>query len=196
MRRSSILATLLLSGALILGASAHAATWVIDPSHSSVTFKVRHFFTKVPGDFAQFAGTIDYDPAKPEAGSVKVSIDAASVNTRNERRDNHLRSGDFFDIENHPIVTFESTKVVKGEGNALSVEGNLTIRGVTKPVTLEAVYLGSNDHTVGFEASTTVNRKDFGIVWNRTLDTGGVMLGDDVEITLTIEANVPEETKS
>ena len=196
MRRLPFLVALLVSTALVTGVSAHAATWVIDENHSSVNFKVRHFFTKVPGGFLKFAGTVEYDPAKPEAGSVTVSIDAASVNTRQERRDKHLRSADFFDVENHPMLTFKSTKVVKGEGNAFTVEGNLTIRGVAKPVTLAAVYLGSNERTAGFEATTTVNRKDFDITWNRTLDNGGVMLGDDVEITITIEANVPEEEKS
>jgi len=196
MRRLPFLASLLVSIALVTGVSAHAATWVIDENHSSVSFKVRHLFTKVPGGFLKFAGTVEYDPAKPEAGSVTVSIDAASVNTRQERRDKHLRSADFFDVESYPMLTFESTKVVKGEGNAFTVEGNLTMRGVTKPVTLAAVYLGSNERTAGFEATTTVNRKDFDISWNRTLDNGGVVLGDDVEITITIEANVPEKTKS
>jgi len=196
MRRLSFLAALLVLAAFVTGASAQAATWVIDENHSSVTFHVRHFFTKVPGGFLQFAGTVDYDPAKPEAGSVTVTIDAASISTRNERRDNHLRSADFFDVETFSTLVFESTKVVKGEGNALTVEGNLTMHGVTKPVTLAAAYLGSNERTAGFEATGTVNRKDFGIVWNRALDAGGMMLGDDVDITITIEANVPEETKS
>jgi polyisoprenoid-binding protein YceI len=125
-----------------------------------------------------------------------VEIDAASIDTRNERRDNHLRSADFFEVEKFPTLVFESTKVVKKGENELAVDGNLTMHGVTKPVTLAVTFLGANAKTAGFEATTVVNRKDFGIVWNRTLDAGGMLLGDDVEITITIEANVPEKAKS
>jgi polyisoprenoid-binding protein YceI len=196
MRRGNLLIALVVSAALALGTSAQAATWVIDNNHSTVGFKVRHIFTKVPGLFNKFSGTIDYDAAKPEAGSVKVEIDAASIDTRNDRRNNHLRSADFFDVEKYPTLAFQSTKVVKNGESDLSVEGNLTIHGVTKPVTLAVSILGASATTAGFEATTTINRKDFGILWNRTLDNGGLLLGEDVEIEITIEANVPDESKS
>ncbi|HSQ61326.1 MAG TPA: YceI family protein [Acidobacteriota bacterium] len=198
--RRNLWVSLLAAGALAVAGAAQAAVWTIDTSHSSVGFSVRHIFSKVPGSFDKFSGQIDYDPAKPEASSVKVEIEAASINTKNERRDSHLRSADFFEVEKHPTLSFQSTKVVKGEGNALSVEGNLTMKGVTKPVTLAVTFLGATDPKpgarAGFEATTTVNRKDYGILWNRTLDTGGTLLSDDVTITILIEALIPEEKKS
>jgi polyisoprenoid-binding protein YceI len=198
--RRNLFATLLVAGALAVAGAAQAAVWTIDTSHSSVGFSVRHIFSKVPGTFDKFSGTIDYDPAKPEAASVKVEIEAASINTKNERRDNHLRSADFFEVEKYPTLSFQSTKVVKGAGNALTVEGNLTMKGVTKPVTLAVTFLGATDPQPGarsgFEATTTVDRKEYGILWNRTLDAGGTLLSDDVTITILIEAMIPEEKKS
>ncbi|HET7903431.1 MAG TPA: YceI family protein [Candidatus Eisenbacteria bacterium] len=198
--RRNLFATLLVAGALAVAGAAQAALWTIDTSHSSVGFSVRHIFSKVPGTFDKFSGTIDYDPAKPEAASVKVEIEAASINTKNERRDNHLRSADFFEVEKYPTLSFQSTKVVKGAGNALTVEGNLTMKGVTKPVTLAVTFLGATDPQPGarsgFEATTTVNRKDYGILWNRPLEAGGMLLSDDVTITILIEAMIPEEKKS
>ena len=182
--------------------AAHAApaTYVIDPNHTNVGFTIRHWFSKVPGSFTKFSGTIVYDPAKPADASVKAEIDAASINTRQEKRDGHLRSEDFFWVEKHPTLTFESTKVTPAGEGKLQVLGNLTIRGVTKPVTLDVSYLGSGDTgngvKAGFEAVTKINRKDFGINWNRTLDNGGVMLGDDVEIRIDVEANQKTEEKA
>jgi len=193
MRRSPFVVALLISAALAVGTSAQAASWVIDQNHSTVGFKVRHIFTKLPGSFLKFAGTIEFDPAKPEAGSVSIVIDPASINTRQEYRDKDLRSPKFFDVEKFPTLTFESTKVVAGEGNSLTVEGNLTMHGVTKPVALATTFLGANEKAAGFEATTTLNRKDFGINWNETLDTGGLLLGDDVEVSITIEAKAPKK---
>jgi polyisoprenoid-binding protein YceI len=195
-----ILGSALLVALALLSGTARAAEWTIDTNHSAVAFSVRHLFSKVPGNFDRFSGTIDYDPAAPAAGSVKVSIEAASINTKNEKRDNHLRSADFFDVEKHPTLTFESTKVIPGDGNAFRVEGNLTMRGVTKPVTLAVTFLGAGPamggQRAGFEATTTVDRKDYGILWNRTLDQGGTLLSDDVTISINIEAYVPGEPKS
>jgi polyisoprenoid-binding protein YceI len=189
-------------------AAAEPQTFVIDRSHSAVGFNVRHFFAKTPGSFSDFAGSITYDPKNIAASSVEVTIRDSSIFTGNDRRDQHLRSEDFFWVEKHPLITFKSTKVVPGKDNRFQVLGDLTIRGVTKPVTLDAEMLGIGKVTIegrdmgtraGFTARTTVNRKDFGIVWNKTLDQQGVvvgnaMLGDDVEIVLGIEAFTRPET--
>ena len=185
---------LLLALAVASVAQAAPTTWTIDPVHSQVSFSIRHFFSMVPGSFAKFSGAIVYDPEKPEASSVKAEIDAASISTKNEKRDGHLKSEDFFFVEKYPTLTFTSTKVTAGEGGKLVVQGDLTMRGVTKPVTLDVKFLGSGPtfqgaQKSGFEATTKVNRKDFNIVWNRTLDQGGAMLGDDVEIKIGIEAD-------
>ena len=165
-------------------------TWTIDASHSEIGFQVRHLMVaKVRGSFASFSGNI---VVAGDSATVSVDIDPASINTRDENRDNHVRSGDFFDVENHPKWTFVS-KNVSASGNAISVEGDLTMRGVTKPVVLKGVFLGTNTDPWGntkaaFEASTTVNRKDFGIEWNAPLETGGVLVGEDVTISLDVQA--------
>ncbi len=195
MRR--VLAAFVLALSLSFSSAANAApvTWTIDPNHSTVGFTIRHFFSKVPGNFTKFSGTVVYDADKPAASSATVEIDAASINTNNEKRDGHLKSEDFFFAEKYPTLKFVSTKVTPtGEGK-LSLEGNLTMRGVTKPVTLAVTYLGSGpsfggEMRAGFEATTKVNRKDFNILWNKTLDQGGTMLGDDVDITIGIEGVV------
>lgn len=176
-------------------------TYAIDTNHSHVGFSVRHFFSKVPGNFTKFTGSIVYDPAKPAEAKVNAEIDASSINTRNEKRDGHLKTEDFFWAEKHPTLTFESSKVTAAGEGKLKVEGNLTMRGVTKPVVLDVTYLGAGEtgngeSRAGFEAVTKVNRKDFGINWNRTLDQGGVMLGDDVEIRIDIEAVHKSEAKA
>ena len=175
-------------------------TYAIDTNHSNVGFSVRHFFSKVPGSFTKFSGAIVYDPAKPAESTVKAEIDATSVNTRNEKRDGHLKTEDFFWVEKHPTLTFESTKVTHAGEGKLKVAGNLTMRGVTKPVVLDVTVLGTGPtdrgDMAGFEAVTTVNRKDFGINWNRTLDQGGVMVGDDVEIRIDVEAVHRNEAKA
>lgn len=198
MRTKSLLTAALVTAALAISATAQAATWTIDPAHSSVGFNIRHIFSKVPGSFDKFSGTIDYDPANPAAASVKVEIDPASINTKTQKRDDHLRSADFFDVAQFPAMSFTSTKVTKGDGNALSVEGNLTMHGVTKPVTLAVTFLGSGPaqpgQKAGFEATTTIDRKDFGIVWNRAIDNG-TLLGDDVAIAINVEAYIPGEKK-
>lgn len=198
MRSKSLTIAVLVAATLALTASAQAATWTIDQVHSSVGFTIRHIFSKVPGSFDKFSGTIEYDPSNPTAASVKVDIDPASINTKNTQRDEHLRSDDFFDVAKFPAMSFQSTKVTKGEGNALSVEGNLTMHGVTKPVTLAVTFLGAGPamggQRAGFEAASKFDRKDFGIVWNKALDNGTV-LGDDVTITIGIEAYIPGEKK-
>ena len=194
MRSKSLLAAALIVAALTVAGAAHATSWLIDPNHSSVGFTIRHFFSKVPGNFDKFSGAIEFDPANPTAASVKVDIDPASINTKTEKRDNHLRSADFFDVVKYPTMSFVSTKVTKGEGDKLSVEGNLTMHGVTKPVTLTVTFLGAGPalggQRAGFEATTKINRLDYGVSWNKTVDNG-MMLGDDVDITIGIEAYTP-----
>jgi polyisoprenoid-binding protein YceI len=201
-RKTSML-SVALAAALLLSAPytfAAPTTWNIDTNHSSVDFSVRHLFSKVPGKFTKFSGTIVYDPAKPAASSVKAEIDASTINTANERRDKHLKSEDFFDVAKYPTLTFESTKVTPNGENKLKVDGNLTMHGVTKPVVLDVSFLGSGPgpqggQVSGFEAVTKVNRKDFNIIWNRNLDQGGTLLGEDVEIRLNVEANTPPAEK-
>jgi len=177
--------------AALLGLSAVAqaapSTWTIDPSHSNVTFSIRHFFTKVSGSFTKFSGQIVYDPANVAGSSARAEIDAASIFTANERRDGHLKSADFFDVEKYPKLVFESTKMTPA-GDKVKIEGNLTMHGVTKPVTLEGAFIGAGAEKAGFEAYGKVDRKDFGITWNKVADQNA-MLGDDVEIRIAIEAN-------
>jgi polyisoprenoid-binding protein YceI len=179
-------------------ASAARIEMIIDRSHTEVGFSVRHFFNKVHGEFTDFSGAIQYDPDNLTNSTVEVTIRDTSIFTGNDRRDSHMRTEDFFWTEKYPLITFKSTKVTAGkEKNHFQIAGDLTIRDVTKPVVLETEFLGMGQVAVsgrpastqaGFLAKTTVNRKDFGILWNRNIDQGGVMLGDDVDIELEIAA--------
>lgn len=180
-----LLAAALLAAALPL----RAATYTIDPAHSLVGFRVRHLVAKTSGRFTRFSGTIDYAEGKPEAWKVEAKIEPASINTDNEKRDGHLRSADFFDVEKCPAMGFKSTKVVKGKDGRLTLRGDLTMHCVTKPVSLDLEVGGVAGPKAGFSAKGRIDRKDFGIVWNRSLDKGGAMLGDEVEVTLDIEAD-------
>ena len=183
-------------------ASAQMRTYTIDKAHSEVGFKVKHFFNKTYGRFTEYSGTIQFDPKNVAGSSVEVAIADSSINTENARRDGHLKTEDFFWVEKYPTITFKSTKVIPSKSpNAFQVAGDLTIRGVTKPATLDVEYLGMGPLAIGgrslgtqagFTAKTTINRKDFGIVWNKTVDQGGVMLGDDVEISLDVAAVSPD----
>lgn len=190
---------LLFLAALALAARVQATpqTYEIDPVHSRVEFSIRHMFSKVTGNFTKFQGQIVYDSAAPSASSVKAEIDASTINTANEKRDGHLSSADFFDVAQFPTLTFTSGKIIPAPDGKLKVEGTLAMHGVTKPVTLDAAFLGSGPGLdgvtrAGFEATTKIDRKDFGVVWNKTLDQGGTLLGDDVAINLQIEAFVPQ----
>src|SRR5262249_41102505 len=151
--------------------------YTIDPGHSSVGFKVQHMLSKLPGRFTKFSGTIAMDPKDLSTAKVSVEIDATTINTDNEKRDGHLNSPDFFDVETLPKLTYESTSVVPNGADKATVKGNLTMHGVTRPVDLEVDVLGTAKDPGGnarasFEARARVNRKDFGIVWNKTLDGG------------------------
>ncbi len=188
-----MLLTLVLAASLsipVASPSGDPITWKIDVTHSEMTFRVRHFVTKVPGTFKTWSGAIIADPANLSGGSVEIAVETASVDTRNERRDADLRSGNFFLVDSFPSMTFKSTKVA-AKGSALTVTGDLTIRGVTKSVELVGEYLGvagpAERQRIGFAASTKLNRLDFGLKWNRLVE-GVNMLGDDVEITINIEA--------
>ena len=169
-------------------------TWNIDSSHSGVHFAVRHMVvSKVRGAFTRYRGTIEFDEQNPAVSKVSVRIESASIDTREPQRDAHLRSPDFFDVERYPTLSFESTKVEKLKGNNYRVTGDLVIHGVTKPVELEVEYLGGGkdpygNQRIGFQAETSINRKDFGLNWNQALETGGVLVGDKVEISIDLQA--------
>lgn len=170
------------------------STWEADPAHSSVEFSVRHLMVStVTGRFRSFRTSLLLDEGALENSSVSAEIDGATIDTGIPDRDNHLRSPDFFDVANHPVVRFRSTRIERLQGDSGKIHGELTIRGVSRPVTLEATYLGEirdpwGNRRRGFAAETTLNRKDFGMNWNQVLDTGGVLVGDKVKVTLNIEA--------
>ena len=169
-------------------------TYAIDKTHSEATFQVRHLLTKVRGRFTDFTGTIQFDEAHPEQSSVELSIDAASIDTGTPDRDAHLRSDDFFAVEKHPVITFKSSTIAKKDGQDYDVTGTLTIRGTAKTITLPVTHLGSaadpwGNQRLGFETEITINRKDFGLNWNKMLETGGVLVADEVAVELAIELN-------
>ena len=169
---------------------AAASTWEIDPNHTESSFVVKHLMvSNVRGQFGKTTGTILQDDKDITKSKADITIDATTINTRVEKRDAHLKSPDFFDVQKFPTITFKSTKMTKGEGaNTLKVEGDLTIHGVTKPVVVNVEYtpdtLAGGKMVKGITATTKVNRKDFGLNWNRTIEAGGVMVGEEVAITV------------
>jgi len=177
--------------------------WNIDLAHSLVHFTVRHMMiSNARGRFEEFGGTVDFDGQDLGTLTVDIQIKADSINTREAQRDAHLKSGDFLDAENFPYLTFKSTSVEKLGGNDLKIHGDLTIRGVTRPVTLDAEYAGTmvspwGNTSAGFSAHTKINRKEFGLVWNQTLEAGGLLVGEDIKIDIELElikAEVPAAT--
>ena len=187
--RASLLATALLvaSPALAQG------TYTSDKAHSEFNFEIRHLVSRVSGRFNDFTATLKLDPAAPDTSSVEVVIKATSIDTRIEDRDKHLRSADFFDVEKYPEITFKSTKIKSTGKDAYDVTGNFTMRGVTKEITLPVTFLGfikdpRGNQRAGFSSETKLNRKEYGINWNRALDAGGFLLGDDVRVTVNMEA--------
>lgn len=189
-----LLATVSTIVALSLPAMAFATTWSIDPEHSNIGFKVRHLMvSNVKGQFDKHNGVVNIDDKDITKSKVEVSIDTASINTNVQKRDDHLRSADFFDVATYPAMTFVSKKVVKAGKDKLKVTGDLTLHGITKEV-----FLNVEGPTTevkdpwgvirrGAVASTKINRKDFGLVWNKALETGGVVVGDEITITLEVE---------
>jgi polyisoprenoid-binding protein YceI len=174
-------------------ATTSARTFTIDKTHSEVTFQVRHLLTKVRGRFTDFTGTVELNEAAPDRSSVNFSINASSIDTGTPDRDAHLRSADFFAVEQFGTITFASSKVTKKSAELFEVEGTLTIRETAKRITLPVVHLGTakdpwGNTRVGFEAEITVNRKDFGLNWNAALETGGFLVGDDVKISISVQA--------
>ncbi len=173
---------------------ADPSLWRIDKSHSELSFSIRHFMGRVRGTFRDWSGTIvAADPARWENATVDVTIRAASIFTDHEKRDEDLRSGDFFAADSFPVITFRSTRIERS-GDQAKIHGNLTMRGVTRPVVLEGRFLGhgrfpNNLERVGFEAATTINRLDYGVRWNRLVEGAGMTLGDDVKIEVTVEAS-------
>ncbi len=182
--------------ALAVAAPAAADTYAVDKAHSEAAFQVRHILTKVRGTFRDFAGTISFDRATPENSSVEFRIKTASIDTGVQKRDDHLRSADFFDAAMHPEITFKSTKVLPKGNNAFDVTGDFTMHGVTKQITLPVTFLGElkmpRGTKAGFETGLTINRKDYGLAWNRALEGGGVLVGEEVEISINIEADKQE----
>jgi polyisoprenoid-binding protein YceI len=169
-------------------------TWNLDPAHSAAGFKVKHMMiSNVKGTFTGLSGVLKMDEADPTRSSVEASIDVATVNTHDAQRDGHLKSADFFDAENFPALTFKSTKVESTGGGDYAVTGDLTLHGVTKSVTfaVQDVSAPAKDPwgnlRIGLEATAKINRKDFGLGWNSALETGGVLVGEDVTITLDVQ---------
>jgi len=168
-------------------------TYKIDAGHSEATFQVRHLITKVRGRFTEFDGAVTFAADAPASSSVEFTIQTKSIDTSQAQRDEHLRSADFFDVEKFPLLTFKSTAVAVRGDSQFDVTGELTIRDVTKTITLPVAYLGEakdpwGNAKVAFETEITLNRKDYGLNWNAALETGGFLVGDDVKVSLSIQA--------
>jgi len=182
-----IWATLLIAGGALAG------TYDLDPAHSGASFKIRHMMiSNVHGKFTGLKGSVDFDQAKPSATTIEATISAATVDTGESKRDEHLKSPDFFDVAKYPSLVFKSKSVTKTGDNEYKVAGDLTIHGVTKPVVLDVEATPEmkdpwGNSRFGASATTRVNRPDFGLTWNKALETGGVLVGDDIDITLELE---------
>lgn len=200
MKLGSMFKSIAVAGLASWSLSAHAAAsqWEIDTSHSNVGFAVRHMMVgNTRGHFNQFSGQVSYDDKNLAASTIQVTIDTASINTNDTKRDDHLRSPDFFDAGKFPTITFKSTQIEK-QGEQLKITGDLTLHGVTKSVVLVAQPLSSavkdpfGNIRAGTSATAKINRKDFGVVWNKTLDGGGLAVGDDVMLQFDIELVQPK----
>ena len=179
---------------LAAASSVQGQTWTIDASHSAAHFAVRHMMVStVRGDMGKITGTVTFDPAKPAAGSIEATVDVTGINTREAGRDKHLKSADFFDVEKFPTMTFKSTRIDPVQAGGFKITGDLTMKGVTKEVVLDAEPLrpAIKDQRgaarTGTTATTKLNRQDFGITWSRALDGGGVVVSDEVSVTIDIE---------
>ena len=191
------------AGLFLAGASSvQAQTWTIDQAHSAAHFAVRHMMVStVRGDMGKITGTVNFDPAQPAAGSIEASIDVAGIDTREPGRDTHLKSADFFDVENFPTMTFKSKMIEPAAGGGFKVAGDLTMRGVTKEVVLDveplrpAIKDQRGATRTGTAGTTNINRQDFGVKWSRMLDGGGLVVSDDVSITIDVELVMPPAAK-
>jgi polyisoprenoid-binding protein YceI len=171
-----------------------ADVWTVDKTHSEVGFSVRHLgVARVRGHFNDYAVRIEADPAKPENSKVEVTIQAASIDTQNEGRDNHLKSPDFFDVASHPTITFKSTSIKPAGKDLYHVTGDFTMRGVTRQLTIPVSFMGFSNmrgtDKAGFELETTINRKDYGVSWSAVLDNGGLVVSDEVKVEIALEMN-------
>jgi polyisoprenoid-binding protein YceI len=183
--------------------SAQAQTWTIDAAHSAAHFAVRHMMVStVRGDLGKIAGTVNFDPARPAAGSIDATIDVNGIDTREAARDADLRSANFFDVAKYPTITFKSKKIDPAAGGGFKLTGDLTMKGVTKEVVLDveplrpAIKDQRGNLRTGTAATTTLNRQDFGITWSRPLDGGGVVVSDEVAVTIDIElVSAPQVAK-
>jgi polyisoprenoid-binding protein YceI len=170
------------------------SVWEIDPKHTTLEFAVKHMmFATVKGRFSGVKGTIEIDEADPTRSSVEAEIDARTIDTREEQRDIHLRSADFFDVDRYPVICFKSIRVERVGDRQARVYGDLTLREVTRPIVLETTFLGRGKNPWGqevaaFHAETTINRKDFGLHWNAPLEAGGFLVGDEVRVEVEVEA--------
>jgi polyisoprenoid-binding protein YceI len=198
--------TSLAAASLVLGSSVALAApseWVIDASHTGVGFSVRHMMVStVRGEFQKVSGSVFLDENDLTQSSVNVNIDPASINTRDAKRDGHLKSPDFFDVQKFPTLTFKSTKVEKAKSGKLKVTGDLTLHGVTRPVTLEVDSIAKAQKNPwgqwvrGISATGKINRKDFGLNWNQALEAGGLLVGDEVTLSIDAELNPKPEEKA
>ncbi len=185
--------TAVIAWVLILAATSNADNWSVDVAHSSIGFSVRHMVVaKTTGKFNDFEGTVQFDGKNIEKGSASIAAQVASIDTDDQKRDDHLRSADFFDVEKYPSMSFKSKKVVKGEGNEFQLVGDLTIKDVTKEVTFDCEFHGlvtdpMGNTRAGFSAETSIDRQDFNVKWNKTLDAGGLVVGNEVTVNLEIE---------
>ena len=191
MRRAAMVAAVL---CLAVPGIALAAPWEFDPAHTGVQFKVRHLMvSSVRGDFEKVSGKVVYDESDVTKSTADITIEAASINTRVAKRDEHLRSPDFLDVAKYPTITYKSKKVEKAGDGKLKMTGDLTIKGVTREAVLDiegptpAIKDMQGNTRVGGSATTKINRKDFGLTWNKALETGGVVVGDEVDITIDVE---------
>jgi len=177
-------------------------TWQIDSAHSEINFSVRHMMiSKVRGSFETFSGSVNFDEVNPTNTTVDISIEAASINTREDQRDGHLRSPDFLNADEYPTLTFKSRKVEQIDEETGKLHGDLTIRGVSKPVVLDVEYAGQAQSpwgtlSAGFSAKTTINRADWGLTWNQALETGGILVGEKITIEIELELIKQAETEA
>jgi len=180
-------------------AQAGVTTYAADPVHSNIIFKIRHLLSKTTGQFKKYTATVEIDPEKRDTVNVTATIETASIDTDDAKRDEHLRAADFFDVAQFPAMTFTGTKLtdVNAEKTKGKLEGTLTIKGVAKPVVLDVEWYGTavdpwGNQKAAFSGTTKINRKDFGIIWNKSLDAGGYLIGEEVDIEINIEAQIPK----
>jgi polyisoprenoid-binding protein YceI len=202
MKRLSLSLAALTLGAVLIGRPAHASTWEIDPAHTTVTFAVKHMMvTSVKGLFGRVTGTVDLDEKDLTRSAINVLIDPKTIDTREPKRDAHLRSADFFDVARHPQVTFRSTRIERAGRDKLKVTGDLTMHGVSKAVVLAVETTPEIDdallgRTRGAHATGRLSRKDWGLTWNKMLDAGGVLVSDEVVLDIDVEMHRVEASAS